>query len=280
MEGLASLLMGICIMAKTESSLMTLVASHVGISGFHEKVNRLWESEALQAPAQGLSELRLYSARFRKFVQAQKQAVQRQMVQLYIAGRSDVGDVAQGLSHDIADHYKMLIRDSDTNLQEVRKQNEHLHREVEAFKLRSMNAATAAVSTKVDATQGENERLHAEVSQLTKELEDLGRQLGDERSEARSNVSELERQLQAVATGYEEVEKASAVHAEKIVSLRAAATPLSEKDREVLTARRRVEELEKDRADLLDLLGRVAAECPEAQCLIAPLGVSVRAALA
>lgn len=295
-EGLASLLLGICIKAEDSdvdaASLMALVAGRVGIEAFQQKVDRLWRSEPLQKPARGLAEARLYSGRFRTFVKEQKMSVQRRMVQLYVVG--GVGNDGKGaLSEDVADHYKQIIRVQDTELREVRKENEHLRREVENFMVRSLHASSAALSEKANALQAETEALHVEVGQLQEELEEQSRNLEHERRSSRAHVAELERELHSVAVGYEQVEQASAAHAKETAAARTqlaaaerfiggvGATPEDaprrclELERESASLRRREEDMKCERADLLELLGRIAAACPEARAFVAPLGESL-----
>ncbi|CAE7270976.1 Uso1 [Symbiodinium sp. KB8] len=109
-EGLACLVMGACIKAEhTEAdvtALMSLIARRVGIEAYQHKVESLWRSEALQRPPRGLAEFRCYNGHYRIFVREQQRAVQRRMVQLYVAEGSGGG----GLSEDVAEHYKQLIR--------------------------------------------------------------------------------------------------------------------------------------------------------------------------
>merc|ERR1719384_3126076 len=85
-EGLASLVMGICIKADPGivdvTSLMSLVANRVGIEEFQRKVERMFRSEVLQRPARELVAFRLYNARFRMFMREQHQAVQRHIMEL------------------------------------------------------------------------------------------------------------------------------------------------------------------------------------------------------
>lgn len=295
-EGLASLLLGICIKAEHDdvdaASLMALVAGRVGIENFQQKVDRLWRSEPLQKPARGLADARLYSGRFRAFVKEQKMSVQRRMVQLYVVG--GVGNDGKGaLSEDVADHYKQIIRVQDSELREVRKENEHLRREVENFMVRSLQASSAALSDKAEALQSENQALHTEVAQLQDELEEQSRTLEHERRASRAHIAELERELHSVAVGYEQVEQASAAAAKETAAVRAQLTAAErfiggvgaspddaprrclELERETATLRRREEEMKAERADLLELLGTIAASCPEARAFVAPLGESL-----
>ncbi|CAK0866791.1 unnamed protein product, partial [Prorocentrum cordatum] len=172
-EGLAGVLMGVCIKAEQGEvdvkSLMAFVARKVGIEEFEQKVERLWRSEALQKPPRGLAEFRWYGGRYREFVRETQQAVKRRMVQLYVA--EGVGGGASALSEDVADHYKQLIRVQDSELREVRKENEGLRSEVEAFMRRALQASSAALAEKTAALQEENAALHAELDQLTEEAE-------------------------------------------------------------------------------------------------------------
>lgn len=219
-------------------------------------------------------------------------SVQRRMVQLYVVG--GVGSEGKAaLSEDVADHYKQLIRVQDTELREVRKENEHLRREVEAFMVRSLHASSVALTEKAEALERENELLHTEVGQLQEELDERGFQLEHERCQSRSVIAELERELHSVAVGYEQVEQASAAQAKEAAAARAqlaaaerylggvGASPEEaprrclELEREAAALRRKAEDMKVERGDLLELLGRIAAACPEARAFVAPLGESL-----
>jgi len=282
-EGLASLLIGACIKVEQGDvdvvSLMAKLASHVGIEGFQQKVDLLWRSEPLQRPARGLCDLRWYSGRFRTFFQQQKMSVQRRMVQLYVLG--GVGQRSDGtLSADVADHYKQLIRVQDQDFREVQRENEHLRREVEGFMKRSLQASSIALVEKMEALQNENDALHEEVEQLTDKGERQEHQLADERDQARRIVGELEQQLQSVAVGYEQVEQKLAAMNRENSELReklalqantnsSVSAPIIDQE---AAAKQNLGDLRAQNADLLDLLGRVVAGCPEAAAFVAPLG--------
>lgn len=188
--------------------LMSQLSSHVGIEGFQKKVDCFWRSEPLQRPARRLSDIRLYDHSFRSFVWEQKMSVQRRMVQLYVAGTAKSGE--RGLSHDVSDHYKQLIRVSDDSLREERRENERLRKEVELFMFRSLSSASLALNEKAEAFSQENEVLRSEVAQLTEELEEKARQLEHERGRSCVTLAELARQLRSVSVGYEQVKRASA----------------------------------------------------------------------
>merc|ERR1712129_393501 len=115
--------------------------------------------------------------------------------------------------------------------------------EVEAFMQRSLQASSFALVDKMTAMQLENEALHAEVEQLLNEAEERQKRTDRERKQLRLVVSELEQQLQSMALGYEQVERTSEVLA---------------------CAQRHVSELQVERAELLELLGHLAAARPEA----------------
>eukprot|EP00931_Biecheleriopsis_adriatica_P116578 TRINITY_DN92206_c0_g1_i1.p1 TRINITY_DN92206_c0_g1~~TRINITY_DN92206_c0_g1_i1.p1 ORF type:complete len:872 (+),score=244.38 TRINITY_DN92206_c0_g1_i1:29-2617(+) len=221
-EGLACLLMGVCIKAEQGevdvASLMTLLARRVGIETFQQKVERLWRSEALQRPPRGLAEFRWYNSRVRTFVREQQRAVQRRMVQLYVA--EGVGDGNAALSEDVADHYKQLIRVQDTELREVRHENEQLRSEVEAFMTRTLKAGSMALADKADALDMENKALHTEVEQLQAELEQRSSRLEGERNKLRAMVTELELQLQSMAVSYGQVEQNNAELREALAKAR------------------------------------------------------------
>lgn len=209
-EGLACLVMGACIKAEhTEAdvtALMSLIARRVGIEAYQHKVESLWRSEALQRPPRGLAEFRCYNGHYRIFVREQQRAVQRRMVQLYVAEGSGGG----GLSEDVAEHYKQLIRVQDADLREVRHENEQLRSEVEAFMKRTLKASSAALADKADALEMENKALHLEVNELQQELDQRVDRLEQERQKLRVAVSELELQLQSMAVSYGQVEQNNA----------------------------------------------------------------------
>ncbi|CAE8594943.1 unnamed protein product, partial [Polarella glacialis] len=267
-EGMACLLMGICIKADQGevdvASLMALLAKRIGIEKFQQKVERLWRSEALQRPARGLGEFCWYNGHFRSFVREQQRAVQRRMVQLYVA--EGVMGRGAALSEDVADHYKQLIRVQDTELREVRHENEQLRAEVETFMVRSLRAGSAALADKADALETENEALRTESEQLQNEMDERVSRLERERKQLRATVSELELQLQAMAVGYGQVELSNT---ELRASLAAApgSSPQAAAD-----SPGRVEELLSERQSLLELLGALVANFPEASRFVAPLG--------
>jgi len=190
------------------------------------------------------------------------------------------------LSEDVADHYKQLIRVQDSDLREVRKENEHLRREVESFMQRSLQASSAALVEKMEAVQAENDALHTEVEQLSSEREEQSRCLEEERRRFRNSVHELEQQLHSVAVGYEQVERGSEALSRENAELRAklsvskrssggnAAQQTEGLELEVAGAKQRIEELQVERADLLDLLGRIMVACPGARALVCPLGAT------
>merc|ERR1712125_28684 len=113
------------------------------------------------------------------------------------------------MEEDVADHYKQIIRVQDTELREVRKENEHLRGEVEAFMRRALQAKSVALVEKMNALQLENEALHTEVVELTQESVDTTARLELERSQLRTAVVELEQQVQSMAVGYEQMERTS-----------------------------------------------------------------------
>eukprot|EP00929_Paragymnodinium_shiwhaense_P092910 TRINITY_DN52942_c0_g1_i1.p1 TRINITY_DN52942_c0_g1~~TRINITY_DN52942_c0_g1_i1.p1 ORF type:complete len:930 (+),score=251.88 TRINITY_DN52942_c0_g1_i1:120-2909(+) len=285
-EGLSSLLLGLCIEADDADvdvgAIMALIAQRVGIEEFQQKVERLWRSEALQRPPRQIAKFRWYGSRFRAFIRERQRTVQRRMVQLYVAGSVGTGGAA--LSEDVADHYKQLIRVQDEELREVRKENEHLRGEVEAFMRKALQAKSAAMVEKMDALELENDALHTEVAQLLKETEDRDAAYERERGELRGAVVSLEQQLEAMAVGYEQVERTSEALARENEELRgklgnggvskaAAKDADSSPEASAAMANRVTEELRSERDDLLELLGRISAECPEAVAkFAAPLG--------
>jgi len=128
------------------------------------------------------------------------------MVQLYVS--QGVG--GNGLSEDVAEHYKQLIRVQDAELREVRHENEQLRSEVEAFMTRSLKASSAALADKADALEMENKALHLEVEQLQSKRDEEVSRLEKERNKLRAAVSELELQLQSMAVSYGQVEQNNA----------------------------------------------------------------------
>merc|ERR1719384_2091400 len=180
-EGLASLVMGICIKADPSTvdvnSLMSLVANRVGIEEFQRKAERMFRNEVLQRPPRALVAFRWYNARFRTFMREQHQAVQRRMVQLYVAEGVGGGAAAH---EDIADQYKQLIRVQDEKFREAQKENEGLRAEVEAFMRRSLQASSTALAGKMEALRMENEALHVEVAQLEQESNERSSRLEQE----------------------------------------------------------------------------------------------------
>lgn len=291
-EGLASLLLGLCVGADDANvdvaSLMTLLAEQVGIEEFQHKVDRLWRSEPLQRPPRLLADFRWYGSHYRAFVRERQRAVQRRMVQLYVAG--SVGGGSAAISEDIADHYKQIIRVQDAELSEVRKENDHLRGEVEAFMRRGLQAKSSVLAEKMVALQGENEALHSEVILLEQDVAARDAGLARDRLQLRTAVNDLEQQLQSMAVGYEQLECASEASSREVADLRAKLA--AERARaasggvgdaggegaaaaalEAAGVRRRCGELEGERDDLLELLGRLATACPEvAAPFVAPLG--------
>jgi len=283
--------MGICVKAAQNgdadadldaASLMAMLGNHVGVEGFQHRQQRLWQSKALQKPPQELTAFRWYSGHFCVFVREQQRAVQRKIVQLYVSGSVDSGGAP--LMEDVADHYKQLIKVQDSDLQEVRKENEQLRKEVEAFMLRSQQASSIALAEKMEAMQAENDALHCEVGDLTEELHKQKSQLEAERLRLRVSVSDLEKQLQAVAVGYEQVERQSDILSRENASLQSTLArnkPASgqeaqvKAERDVAAARLQISELQGERDDLYELLGRISATCPEASKIIAPAGASL-----
>jgi len=261
---------------------MSLVANRVGIEEFQHKVDRMFRNDVLQRPARPLTAFRWYNGRFRVFARDQHKAVQRRMVQLYVAEGVGRGSMAE----DVADQYKQLIRVQDEKFREVQKENEGLRAEVEAFMRRSLQASSAALVGKMDSLRMENEALHAEVAQLEQESTERSTRLEQELQRSRSYILELEQQRQSMAVGYEQVERTSEALRAEVNSLKvavavakAAQPGTKDASREAITkeaeeARQRVEELKGERADLLDLLGCVIAACPEASKFVAPLGLS------
>jgi len=162
---------------------------------------------------------------------------------------------------------------------------------------RSLQASSFAVVDKVGALQKENEALHTEVEQLSQELDERNAHFEHERRQLRTSISELEQQLHSMAVGYEQVEQTSEnlvrENARLKVSLEAAERARVQAggaggaadrslalEREAAAARQRAEELQTDRADLLELLGRIVAACPDAAKFVAPLGTTCAASAA
>lgn len=287
-EGLACLLMGICVKCTEREvdagSLMALLGSSVGVEEYQSKVDRLWRSDCLQRPPRGVTDFRWYDGAFRAFYQAQQLSVQRRMVQLYVSG--EVGISGAPLSEDITDHYKKLIRVQDAELNEVRKENEQLRKEVEAFMLRSVQASSVALLEKMDALQAENEVLHLEVGQLTQDLNHRDGELESCRLQFRSSVRDIEHQLESVAMGYEQVEQTSAGLHRENGELRASLAAEREwraaqgstatdgrlqVEQNLASAEKRLREQHEELSDLQDLLNRVATACPGANVYVAPL---------
>eukprot|EP00928_Gymnodinium_smaydae_P075633 TRINITY_DN5863_c0_g3_i1.p1 TRINITY_DN5863_c0_g3~~TRINITY_DN5863_c0_g3_i1.p1 ORF type:complete len:1022 (-),score=244.12 TRINITY_DN5863_c0_g3_i1:387-3410(-) len=289
-EGLACLLLGLCICADEGqvdvNSLMALLANKVGIEEFQRKVDRLWRSEMLQRPPRPLSSFRWYGSRYRALVRERQQLVQRKMVQLYVAG--SVGSGGAALSEDVADHYKQLIRVQDSELREVRKENEHLRGEVETFMRRALQAKSFAVADTLEAVRLENEALHTEVHQLTQEVATKEASLEEAKNHFRGMVCDMEQQLQSIAVAYEQLDMSAEATTQENAELRAeldrekrsragaVASPTENAsaalERRAERAERQADEVRAERDDLLELLGRIAASCPDAARFVAPLG--------
>lgn len=267
-QGLACLAMGLCITAPQGevdvTSLMALLSRRVGIESFQQKVERLWRSEALQRPARSLTDFRWYNGVFRTFVRQQQRAVQRRMVQLYVA---EGAGASGALNEDVADHYKQLIRVQDSELREVRHENEQLRAEVEAFMRRSLQASSTALADKADMLEQENEALRTEVEQIQAEMNTRVGRLKHERRLLQANVLELELQLQSMVVGYGQVEQSNA-------ELRAALSAASPSSPGAVdnSVSRRIEDLETERGELLAALGCLVSKFPEALHFVAPLG--------
>lgn len=287
-EGLACLLMGICVKGEQvrdaeadldAASLMSMVAKHVGVEGYQQRGDRLWRSEPLQRLPKELSAFRWYNGRFRSFVKDQQRAIQRRMVQLYVTGSLSSGS----LNEDIADQYRQLIRVQDEDLQEVKRENEGLRKEVETFMARSLQASSMALAEKVESMEIENQALHEEVGELTAEVAEQKKRFEVETRRLRSQVRELEQQLQSVVIAYDQVERQSQSLVHQNTVLRHECTRSrggtngnapAESDKEVIALRVQVEELQQEKMDLFEMLGHIVAACPEATKFVAPLGTA------
>merc|ERR1712151_1077547 len=180
---------------------------------------RVFRSDALQRPPRALVAFRWYNSRFRTFLREQHKAIQRRMVQLYVA--EGVGS-GSALSEDVADQYKQLIRVQDEKFREVQRENEGLRAEVEAFMRRSLQASSAALIGKMDALKMENQALHTEVAQLEQEAAAGTARLEQELQRSRAYICELEQQRQSMAIGYEQVERTSAAMQAEVAGLKRA----------------------------------------------------------
>lgn len=295
-EGLACVVMGLCIKAEQGSvdaaALMALLAGRVGIEGFQQRLERLFRGEALQRPPRSLAAFRWYSNRFRVFLREQQQAIQRRMVQLYVAEGIRGGSAA--LSEDVADQYKQLIRVQDEKFREIQKENESLRGEVGAFMRRTLQASSLALVEKVSALRLENDALQREMAQLEEENSQTVARLEHQLHHCRAYVCELEQQHHSMAVGYEQIERdaeAFRLEADRLRSALAASERVrgaslvadaSESNQrlalanEVEEARRFVAALQHDKADLLELLGCLVAAFPDAACFVAPLACPAR----
>mmetsp|Transcript_158485 Transcript_158485/g.508418 ORF Transcript_158485/g.508418 Transcript_158485/m.508418 type:complete len:956 (-) Transcript_158485:61-2928(-) len=288
LEGLAALVMGLCIKADEgqgavagQQPFMALLAKKVGIEEFQRKGERLFRSEVMSRPPRNLANFRWYNSRFRSFLREQQQAIQRRMVQLYV---SDGIGGGSALAEDVADQYKQLIRVQDAKFREVQNENEQLRSEVETFMSRSLQASSEALLEKMEALRMENEALHKEVAQLEEEGSDRIVRLERELRQSRSYICELEQQRQSMAVGYEQVERSSEALRRELEELRsgqkAADRSRAAGGSELVLAlaaedaQRRVEELERERADMLELMGCIIGACPEAKRFVASLEVT------
>lgn len=281
-EGFAALTMGLCIKADPKlgcnpQQFMALVAKKVGIEAFQSRLERLLRTEAVQRPPRSLSSFRWYNGKFRTFLREQMQAIQQRMVQLYV---SDSLGGGSALAEDVADQYKQLIRVQDEKFREVQRENEQLRAEVEAFMRRSLQASSEALLEKMEALKLENEALHREVVQLEEEGSERILRLEREVRQGRGYILELEQQRQSMVLGYEQIERTSDAFRREVEDLRAVekatARAKAAGGSELILAlaaedaQRRVEELERERADLFSFLGCIVAAHPEVQRLAMP----------
>merc|ERR1712070_935409 len=113
--------------------------------------------------------------------------------------------------------------------------------------------------------QVRNESMHVEVSKLTAELEEQRTRLEAEGTHLRSSIRDLEQQLQAVARGYEQVERQSEELSIDNAKLRGK-IQINENgpEWEAAAARAQVDELRREKADLVEVLGHICTACPVA----------------
>lgn len=281
-EGLSALIMGICLKAEIgqdTSRLIALVAKKVGIEEFYRKVDRILRSEVLQRPSKVATHVMWYDVDFRTFARETQQAIQRHMVQVYVNEGINSGG---SLAEDVADQYKQLIRVQDDRFQQVQHENEQLRSEVEAFMRRSLQASSQALPDKIAAMRLENDALHKEVLQLEERCGERVSRLERELQQSRLYIRELEHQRQAVAVGYEQVEKTCETLRCELARAKVApgaaerASRYSGPSEDCLTLaleaeeqQLKAQELQVERANLLDLFGRIIAEHPEVRGMLA-----------
>merc|ERR1712194_787204 len=142
--------------------------------------------------------------------------------------------------------------------------------------------------------QLENDALHTEVAQLTRQVEQQCSQLDLDRKQFFVTVSEMEQQLQSMAVGYLQVEQTAEVlkrDNEKLVIAKEAAERVRGQDssgagsspedqclsleREAGVLRQHIEALQAEKTDLFDVFGQVIRACPDAAHFVAPLGVPI-----
>jgi len=149
---------------------------------------------------------------------------------------------------------------------------------------RSLQASSTALPEKMEAMQVENEALHVEVTDLKTELRQQQARFEAEHRRLRTYVCELEQQLQSVVTSYEQVERQSESLSRENAGLRTTVSTVSAiaggqsqgaLAQEVAAAQSQVQQLERERGDLLDMLGRIVAACPGAGGFVAPLATTL-----
>merc|ERR1711924_125418 len=152
------------------------------------------------------------------------------------------------------------------SLIEERAKNERLRKEGEVCMFRSLQAASTVLADKAAALDEENAVLHAEVEQLTEEIEVRGQEVDAERIRTRSTIERLQEELRSLAIGYEQVERGYLEQNREVQELQAAASSAwPDPERARAEAVRQTQEFEQQKAVLLEVLGRVLATCPAAQ---------------
>merc|ERR1711953_385638 len=127
--------------------------------------------------------------------------------------------------------------------------------------------------------------LRTEVKQLTSHVKERDLRLERQWDLFCTTVGDLERQLQSVAIGYDQVEQKAAAFARENRELNIASQqqkPVSQGvtcdaadragfERAAALSHQKIEDQQAEIADLRDILGRVAAACPDVAAFVAPL---------
>uniref|UniRef100_A0A7S4QN90 WW domain-containing protein n=1 Tax=Alexandrium monilatum TaxID=311494 RepID=A0A7S4QN90_9DINO len=245
MQGLAALLLGMCLLELsdkapdgtaagaaliTSTRLMQLIAARIGVDRFTRAGEQLQRALAAAGSSGMLAIVQRYDAGFSAFAARHFQRVQEVMVQIWLSqgsapsgadaasslGAGSVGASARaGLAEDVAEHFKDLIKMQDKELRNLRAETKKLKEENEQLRKLTTDEDKTLLLWRVTSLTKHCEALQGQCDTLQAATSGFEAARLRERQAQRAQRRELERQLQALAVALDEAELRAAAAQER-----------------------------------------------------------------